>query len=216
MRRRNLLLIACIAMLWSGAAAAQGTPQGGAQTTSGAQNQSAAPANNAGNSSMPGAQAPVRQPSTSPLPSAPPPSPANTSPPPSAPTPAPANTSPPPSTPTPAPANTSPPPSAPTPPPANTSPPMPQQTVVPNQPNSASSARDTESAMRARTATQTDTVPPAARRVGTTGNRPDCSQLRGIEKSECERRDTSRDDLPAGVTTTQPPKPTTEPPQPQR
>jgi hypothetical protein len=36
---------------------------------------------------------------------------------------------------------------------------------------------------------------------------PDCSQKRGLEKAECERRDTVRDDLPAGVTTTQPPKP---------
>jgi hypothetical protein len=35
------------------------------------------------------------------------------------------------------------------------------------------------------------------------GNRRDCTQLRGLEKSECERRDTSRDDLPAGVTATQ-------------
>lgn len=34
-------------------------------------------------------------------------------------------------------------------------------------------------------------------------NRRDCTQLRGIEKSECERRDTARDDLPAGVTSTQ-------------
>jgi hypothetical protein len=31
--------------------------------------------------------------------------------------------------------------------------------------------------------------------------------MRGLEKSECERRDTVRDDLPAGVTTTQPKKP---------
>ncbi len=35
------------------------------------------------------------------------------------------------------------------------------------------------------------------------GNRRDCTQLRGLDKSECERRDTSRDDLPAGVTSTQ-------------
>jgi hypothetical protein len=84
---------------------------------------------------------------------------------------------------------------------------MPQQTVVPGQPNAARNARNTASATRARTATQTDTVPPASRRVGTSANRPDCSQLRGIEKSECERRDTVRDDLPAGVTSTQPPKP---------
>jgi hypothetical protein len=209
MRRRNLLLIACVAMVWSGAAAAQAAPQGRAQTTHGAQNQSAAPANTVGSSSMPGAQAPVRQPSTSPPPSAPS-VPANTSPPPSTPTPtpSPANTSPPPSSPTPAPANTSPPPS--------TSSSMPQQTVVPNQPNTASSARDTASANRARVATQTDTVPPASRGVGTSGNRPDCSQMRGIEKSECERRDTSRDDLPAGVTTTQQPQSPTPPPQPQR
>jgi hypothetical protein len=84
---------------------------------------------------------------------------------------------------------------------------MPQQTIVPGQPNAARNARNTASATRARAATQTDTVPPASRGVGTSANRPDCSQLRGIEKSECERRDTVRDDLPAGVTSTQPPKP---------
>jgi hypothetical protein len=55
--------------------------------------------------------------------------------------------------------------------------------------------------------TATRAIPPAMRGVGTTENRPDCSQKRGIEKSECERRDTSRDDLPAGATTTQQPKP---------
>jgi hypothetical protein len=37
----------------------------------------------------------------------------------------------------------------------------------------------------------------------TNPNQRDCTQLRGIEKSECERRDTVRDDLPAGVTSTQ-------------
>jgi hypothetical protein len=31
--------------------------------------------------------------------------------------------------------------------------------------------------------------------------------MRGLEKDECERRDTVRDDLPAGVTTSQPEKP---------
>jgi hypothetical protein len=82
-----------------------------------------------------------------------------------------------------------------------------QQTVSPNQPNSATSARDTDSANRARTARQPDAVPPASRGVGTTANLPDCSQKRGLEKSECERRDTVRDDLPAGVTATQQPKP---------
>jgi hypothetical protein len=51
---------------------------------------------------------------------------------------------------------------------------------------------------------QQDRVPPAARGVGTTANKPNCSSLRGLEKAECERRDTVRDDLPAGVTTTQP------------
>jgi hypothetical protein len=47
-------------------------------------------------------------------------------------------------------------------------------------------------------------VPPTLRGVGTSSSRPDCTQLRGIEKSECERRDSTRDDLPAGVTRTQP------------
>ena len=37
--------------------------------------------------------------------------------------------------------------------------------------------------------------------AGVLANQRDCSQLRGIDKSECERRDTVRDDLPAGVTT---------------
>lgn len=46
-------------------------------------------------------------------------------------------------------------------------------------------------------------IGPASRGVGTPG-KPDCSRLRGVDKAECERRDTVRDDLPAGVTTTQP------------
>lgn len=46
-------------------------------------------------------------------------------------------------------------------------------------------------------------IAPASRGVGTPG-KPDCSRFRGVDKSECERRDTVRDDLPAGVTTTQP------------
>jgi hypothetical protein len=37
--------------------------------------------------------------------------------------------------------------------------------------------------------------------AGVVSNQRDCSQLRGLDKSECERRDTVRDDLPAGVTT---------------
>jgi hypothetical protein len=43
-------------------------------------------------------------------------------------------------------------------------------------------------------------APSTRTRVVAADNRRDCTQLRGIEKSECERRDTSRDDLPAGVT----------------
>lgn len=110
---------------------------------------------------------------------------------------------------------TSPPPSSPPPsaPPAAQAPPPgsqqtgSQQTVVPGTPN-ASSTENTQRRNRARLAAQ-DTVPPASRGAGMTNNRPDCSQMSGIEKSECERRDTSRDDLPAGVTTTQEPKPPT-------
>ncbi|HJY38250.1 MAG TPA: hypothetical protein VJ299_12320 [Steroidobacteraceae bacterium] len=37
--------------------------------------------------------------------------------------------------------------------------------------------------------------------AGVVASQRDCSRLRGIDKSECERRDTVRDDLPAGVTT---------------
>jgi hypothetical protein len=49
-------------------------------------------------------------------------------------------------------------------------------------------------------------IPTARNRVrvasaGVVNSQRDCSQLRGIDKSECERRDTVRDDLPAGVTT---------------
>jgi hypothetical protein len=80
---------------------------------------------------------------------------------------------------------------------------MPQQTVVPNMPNSAGNVRNAN----VRNGTQPNYVPPASRGVGTAASRPDCSTLRGIEKSECERRDTVRDDLPAGVTSTQQPKP---------
>ena len=85
-----------------------------------------------------------------------------------------------------------------------------QQTVRP--PDSArnnANTRTNDAANNANNATQQNQsrVPPAMRGVGTTGSRPDCSKLRGIEKAECERRDTSRDDLPAGVTTTQPERP---------
>jgi hypothetical protein len=64
----------------------------------------------------------------------------------------------------------------------------------------ASSTEVSPSRNRTRVAVR-DTAPPAARGVGVSNNQPDCSQKRGIEKAECERRDTSRDDLPAGVTT---------------
>jgi len=43
----------------------------------------------------------------------------------------------------------------------------------------------------------------AAAGTGNTPSRPNCSELKGVEKSECERRDTVRDDLPAGVTSSQ-------------
>jgi hypothetical protein len=79
-------------------------------------------------------------------------------------------------------------------------PPVRQQTVRPNDP--ASRAEETKN--NTNKAIQRDRVPPASRGVGTSGSRPDCSKMRGIEKAECERRDTARDDLPAGVTTTQP------------
>ena len=51
----------------------------------------------------------------------------------------------------------------------------------------------------------------AAAGVSDTPTRPDCSKLKGVEKGECERRDTVRDDLPAGVTSSQS-KPATTPP----
>jgi hypothetical protein len=102
MCRRNLLLVTCVAMAWSGLAAAQ-------------------------------TMTPVRQPATSASPS------------------------------TPTPAN---------------------QTAV----NPAANPANVTARARVRVA-----AAPVTQR--------DCSQLRGIEKSECERRDTVRDDLPAGVTT---------------
>jgi hypothetical protein len=94
-------------------------------------------------------------------------------------------------------------------PPAQATPPNSQQTVMPNTPNSSTSTENVQRRNRARLATQ-DAVPPASRGAGMSNNRPNCAQMRGIEKAECERRDTSRDDLPAGVTTTQEPRqPTT-------
>lgn len=93
-----------------------------------------------------------------------------------------------------------------TPSPSSQTSPMPsqptrQETVRPNDPaHRAAETKDNAT----NTAVQQNRVPPASRGVGTTGSRPDCSKLRGIEKAECERRDTSRDDLPAGVTSTQP------------
>jgi hypothetical protein len=59
--------------------------------------------------------------------------------------------------------------------------------------NPANPANPTASGGRVRVATSEAQVQ----------SRRDCTQLRGLEKSECERRDTSRDDLPAGVTATQ-------------
>lgn len=77
-----------------------------------------------------------------------------------------------------------------------------QQTVRP--PDSRRTADQTDRRLN-NPANNQQRVPFASRGVGTTG-KPDCSKLRGLEKSECERRDTSRDDLPAGVTSKQPEK----------
>jgi hypothetical protein len=82
---------------------------------------------------------------------------------------------------------------------ASMSQPRAQQTAVPNRPNTTARNR-TRVAVR-------NTVPPAAE----ANPQPDCSQLRGLEKSECQRRDTSRDDLPAGVTPSRQPKPRQQP-----
>jgi hypothetical protein len=70
----------------------------------------------------------------------------------------------------------------------------------------AQTAAPTNPTMRA--GNPANPAPPARIRVAAAdnqaiGNRRDCSQLRGLDKAECERRDTSRDDLPAGVTSTQ-------------
>jgi hypothetical protein len=73
-----------------------------------------------------------------------------------------------------------------------------QQTVRPPDPATNTSATNPT--------TQQQRIPHASRGVGT-ANRPNCSNMKGLEKAECERRDTSRDDLPAGVTTTQPKNP---------
>lgn len=172
-----------------------------------------ASAQNAGNpANPPGTQTPVQQPRTSAPPSAPTPAPRN-SPTPSQPTqPSSQATTPAQPTQTTQPAQSS-----------QTSPPaQPRQTTQQAQPNSNTqqtvrppdSARtdanrrtnDDDNANNAARQNQSR-VPPAMRGVGTTGSRPDCTKLRGIEKAECERRDTSRDDLPAGVTTTQPERP---------
>jgi hypothetical protein len=80
-----------------------------------------------------------------------------------------------------------------------------QQTVRPPDSRRTTDDTATNNSVKNR-ANPRQRVPPASRGVGPTNNRPDCSKLRGLEKSECERRDTSRDDLPAGVTTTQPEK----------
>jgi len=81
--------------------------------------------------------------------------------------------------------------------PANTTVVPPNTTPQPSNPATNSNVRNPNVQQR---------VPPAARGVGA-ANRPNCSTMKGLEKAECERRDTSRDDLPAGVTTTQPKNP---------
>ena len=96
------------------------------------------------------------------------------------------------------PANTTSPPANTTTPPANTTVVPPNTTTPPSNPATNPAAKNPN--------VQPERTPPAARGVGA-ANRPNCSNLKGLEKSECERRDTSRDDLPAGVTTTQPKDP---------
>ena len=92
-----------------------------------------------------------------------------------------------------------------TPPRPETPMPSPQTSPTPAQPTQqtvrppdSQRARDRDE-KRLNPANERQRVPPASRGVGTNG-KPDCSKLRGLEKSECERRDTTRDDLPAGVT----------------
>ena len=79
-----------------------------------------------------------------------------------------------------------------------------QQTVRPPDTRTPTTTTNNPASQRSR-------IPPASRGVGTTGSKPNCSNLRGLEKAECERRDTVRDDLPAGVTSTQPKDPKSNP-----
>jgi hypothetical protein len=85
----------------------------------------------------------------------------------------------------------------------------PDSRIDPNNPanNASNSASSSQQRLDPNNrANNQQRVPPASRGVGKSGQ-PDCSNMRGLEKSECERRDTSRDDLPAGMTTTQPENP---------
>lgn len=193
-------IFGCAAALGQGTAGGAGTSggSGGAQSTAMPTSSSGTPASStsaptsaSGTSQTPGTQTPVQQPRTSPPPATPTPATNQT-------------TSPTPSQSTPASTTGTIPPNAST---AGATPPNNTDQTQPSNPARSDMVDATDPARR-RTAeastTNSDTVPPAARGVGTTGNRPDCRQMRGLEKSECERRDTSRDDLPAGVTTTQP------------
>lgn len=89
-----------------------------------------------------------------------------------------------------------------------TQPMQPGVTIQPTQPMHPSQMTDQQMVNSAHSrannaANFQQRVPAASRGVGNPG-KPDCSRMRGIDKAECERRDTVRDDLPAGVTTTQP------------
>jgi hypothetical protein len=184
--RTPIYVLAALAAVSFGSVNAQNTGSQGAQGTGNA-------------AASPGAQAPVRQPQTSAPASTPAPS-AQTSPTPSQPTQSSSQTTTSPSQPTQSNSTTQQTPS-------NSSATT-QQTVRPPDSMRDRATTTTEDATNnANNRAEQERVPPASRGVGTTSGKPDCSKLRGLEKAECERRDTVRDDLPAGVTSTQPKSP---------
>jgi hypothetical protein len=92
--------------------------------------------------------------------------------------------------------------------------PAPNQTSTPSPSQPAPAAAETESTSQAQPVEEEgeETVPPPRRlaegddgATDTLGEGRNCTRLRGIEKAECERRDNPRDDLPAGVTSSQKP-----------
>ncbi|HKQ84420.1 MAG TPA: hypothetical protein VJS42_19640 [Steroidobacteraceae bacterium] len=200
MRNQTLITSCVVAMLGCAAAYGQSAMGDGTGHSSGAQS-AATPSTSAqtptsstpsatSSSQTPGMQIPVRQPPTSTAPSTSTPATDQT-------------TSPTPSQPTPASPGVARSDTAAGTQPTNAQPPATSDTVDTTDP---ARRRTAEAAIDRDMPTSTGTIAPASRGVGANGNLPDCSRLRGLEKSECERRDTSRDDLPAGVTTTQPPR----------